>query len=109
MGWLSALTYPWRHADPGNEKVIMLIPGFMILRGLCAYLAAYYMAWVGLKLVVDLRDKLFRHVLSHSLDFFNKMKSGNLMSHIANDTRMAQQALTQVGADIVVQPITIIT
>ena len=87
----------------------MLIPEFMILRGAFAYLAAYCMAWVGLKLVVDLRDALFRHVMSHSLDFFNKTKSGNLMSHVANDTRMAQQALTQVGSDLIVQPITIIT
>lgn len=87
----------------------MLIPEIMIARGVFAYLAAYCMAWVGLKLVVDLRDALFRHVMSHSLDFFNKHKSGNLLSHIANDTRMAQQALTQVGSDLVVQPITIIT
>ena len=88
---------------------IMLIPELMIARGVCAYLAAYCMAWVGLKLVVDLRNGLFRHVMSHSLEFFNKTKSGNLMSQVANDTRMAQQALTQVGADLVVQPITIIT
>ncbi len=87
----------------------MLIPEFMIARGFFAYLAAYCMAWVGLKLVVDLRDDLFRHVMSHSLEFFNKTKSGNLMSHVANDTRMAQQALTQVGSDLIVQPITIIT
>src|SRR5438067_2985901 len=99
-------------AGPGVETVIwkcLLIPGFMILRGVFAYLAAYCLAWVGLRIVVDLRNKLFRHVLGHSLDFFNRMKAGNLMSAIANDTRMAQQALTQVGADLVVQPITIIT
>ncbi len=87
----------------------MLIPAFMIARGVCTYLSSYCMAWVGLKIVVDLRDALFRHVLRQSLDFFNKMKSGNLMSHIANDTRMAQQALTQIGSDLIVQPITIIS
>jgi subfamily B ATP-binding cassette protein MsbA len=87
----------------------MLIPEFMIGRSFFTFLSAYCMAWVGLKLVVDLRNGLFRHVMSHSLDFFNKTKSGNLMSHVANDTRMAQQALTQVGSDLVVQPVTIIT
>jgi subfamily B ATP-binding cassette protein MsbA len=99
-------------AGPGISPVIwkcLLIPGFMIARVVCAYLAAYYLAWVGLKLVADLRNALFRRVLDHSLDFFNRMKQGNLMSYVANDTRMAQQALTQVGADLVVQPITIIT
>ncbi|MEA3186429.1 MAG: ATP-binding cassette, subfamily bacterial MsbA [Chthoniobacter sp.] len=108
----TAIMHGAHAAGPGIQSVIwkcMMIPGFMILRGVCAYLAAYCMAWVGLKIVVDLRDALFRHVLSHSLDFFNKMKSGNLMSHVANDTRMAQQALTQVGADLIVQPITIVS
>ena len=108
----SAIMHGAHAAGPGVEKVIwmcLLIPAFMIARGVFAYLAAYCMAWVGLKLVVDLRDALFRQVLRHSLDFFNKMKSGNLMSHVANDTRMAQQALTQVGADLIVQPITIVS
>lgn len=96
----------------GIDTVIgmcMLIPAVMLARGLFSYLAAYCMAWVGLKLVVDLRQSLFQHILRQSLAFFNKMKAGNLMSHVANDTRMAQQALTQVGSDLVVQPITVIT
>ncbi len=109
----SAVMHGAAATGPGFNTAIlwqcMLIPGFMILRGLFAYLSGYCMAWVGLKIVIDLRNALFRKVLSHSLGFFNQMKTGNLMSHVANDTRMAQQALTQVGADLVVQPITIIT
>lgn len=108
----TAMMHGAQVAGPGVEAVVghcLLIPAFMIARGVFTYLAAYCMAWVGLKLVVDLRNALFKHVLGQSLDFFNKMKAGNLISHVANDTRMAQQALTQVGADLVVQPITIIT
>lgn len=108
----SAVMHGANVGGPGMDTVVwqcLLIPGFMIARGIFTYLAAYYMAWVGLKLVVDLRNALFKHVLGQSLDFFNKTKAGNLISHVANDTRMAQQALTQVGADLIVQPITVVT
>jgi pimeloyl-ACP methyl ester carboxylesterase len=27
--WLGAISHPWPHAQPGNRKVVMLIPGFM--------------------------------------------------------------------------------
>src|SRR5205814_365977 len=69
----------------------------------------YCMAWVSLKLLVDIRTKLFGHIISQSLDFFNKSRGGQLISRVNNDTRMAQQALTTVSSDVVTQPFTIIT
>jgi ATP-binding cassette, subfamily B, bacterial MsbA len=42
------------------------------------------------------------------MDFFNRMRSGLLMSRITNDTRGMQQALTSVSSDVFKQPITII-
>src|SRR5579862_421773 len=86
-----------------------LIPGIMILRSLFTYLATYCMSWVSLRLLVDIRHKLFAHLVAQSLDFFNKNRAGQLMQRVANDTRMAQTALTSVGADLVTQPFAIIT
>jgi subfamily B ATP-binding cassette protein MsbA len=42
------------------------------------------------------------------MDFFNKMRSGLLISRITNETRVVQMALTVVSSDIFKQPITII-
>ncbi len=42
------------------------------------------------------------------MDFFNKMRSGLLISRITNETRIVQMALTSVSSDIFKQPITII-
>ena len=46
------------------------------------------MNWVSNKVLTDIRNELFGKMLSHSMDFFNKMRSGVLMSRITNDTRM---------------------
>ncbi|MBV9392038.1 MAG: ABC transporter ATP-binding protein, partial [Verrucomicrobia bacterium] len=64
--------------------------------------------WVSLRVLADLRCKLYSHILSQSLEFFNQERSGNLMSRVANDTRQAQNALTSISSDVIKQPITIV-
>lgn len=97
---------------PGIEEIIwiaMLIPAVMVARGICSYLNSYYMAWVSLRVLRDIRTQLFGHLLSQSLDFFNKAKSGRLISRVVNDTRMAQNALTSISGDLVKDPIAVLT
>ena len=49
------------------------------------------------------------HILGQSLEFFNRERSGNLISRVANDTRMAQTALTSISSDLIKQPLTVIS
>ena len=86
-----------------------LIPAMVVARSFFGYLNAYWMAWTSLRLLVDIRTKLFRHILQQSLDFFAKTRSGQLLSRVNNDARMAQQALTSVSSDVVTQPFAILT
>ena len=51
---------------------------------------------------------LFGKMIRHSMDFFNKIRAGFLMSRIANDTRSMQMALSTVSSDVFKQPVTII-
>ncbi|MEO8043894.1 MAG: ABC transporter ATP-binding protein, partial [Spartobacteria bacterium] len=73
------------------------------------YCNAYYTTWVSAKVLTDIRTQLFGKMLSHSMDFFNKMQSGFLMSRITNDTRMMQTALSSLSSDLFKQPIAIIS
>ena len=88
--------------------ICALIPALVIARSFLGYMNAYWMAWTSLRLLVDIRSKLFRHILAQSLDFFSKTRSGQLLSRINNDARMAQQALTSVSSDVVTQPFAIL-
>src|SRR5687768_1726295 len=85
------------------------IPLLMALRGLCSYLNSYCMLWVSVRVLDDIRQQVFRHTLSQSMDFFNKSKTGELVQTVFNQTRMAQQALTTIAGDIVKQPISILS
>ncbi len=97
---------------PGIESVVwisLLIPAVMIARGIFSYLNAYCLAWVSYRVLRDIRNQLFSHLMSQSLSFFNQAKSGKLISRVLNDTRMAQNALTSISGDIVKDPIAVIT
>src|SRR5438552_9418078 len=88
--------------------ICLAIPAIMTVRSLCSFGNSYYMNWVSNKVVTDIRTQLFSKILRHSMEFFNKMRAGFLMSRITNDTRGMQAALTTVSSDLFKQPITII-
>jgi len=88
--------------------ICLAIPAIMALRSLCSYGNTYCMQWVSNKVVTDLRAQLFNKMVRLSMDFFNRMRSGLLISRITNETRVVQMALTAVSSDIFKQPVTIV-
>jgi ATP-binding cassette, subfamily B, bacterial MsbA len=99
------------NTGPKINSIIMIclaIPAIMTVRSLCSYGSNYYMHWVSNKVVTDIRCQLFNKIVRHSMDFFDKMRAGFLISRITNDSRAMQMAFTTVSSDIFRQPITIL-
>jgi len=71
---------------------MLLFLSFFILKGFFQYITAYYMHWVGNKVVTDIRKDLFAAVIRFPISFFQKTTTGELMSRFLNDTQMVQQA-----------------
>lgn len=93
---------------PGIESVLwacLLVPLIMILRGFFSYVNAYEMSWVSLRVLNDIRSKLFASIVNQSQSFFDKAQTGRLMSRILNDTDVAQSSLTQLSVNLFKQPI----
>src|SRR5437773_2967561 len=88
--------------------ICLAIPAIMTVRSLCSYGNTYCMQWVSNKVVTDIRGQLFNKMVRLSMDFFNKMRSGLLISRITNETRVVQMALTAVSSDIFKQPVLIV-
>ncbi|MGI8480971.1 MAG: ABC transporter ATP-binding protein, partial [Chthoniobacterales bacterium] len=88
--------------------ICLAIPLVMTARSLCSFGNAYNMNWVSNRVLTDIRDQLFGKMVRHSMDFFNKMRSGFLMSRITNDTRGMQMALSSISSDLFKQPVAII-
>jgi subfamily B ATP-binding cassette protein MsbA len=76
------------------------IVGLYVLKGIGSYVSTYLMAGVGQRVVMDLRNVLYRHVLGQSAGFFAQRTTGQLMSRINNDVAQVQQAVSETAGDL---------
>src|SRR4030095_1555043 len=80
--------------------ITIAILAVYFLKGLGAYLSSYLMADVGQRVVHDLRNDLFRHMLGQSAAFFSLQTPGRLMSRITNDVGVLQRAVSETIGDL---------
>jgi len=78
-----------------------------LLRGIFNYGQAYLMNFVGLKVIADLREKLYNHLQTLPLSFFTKTPTGTLISRITNDVNLIQGSVSMTIAGILKDAITI--
>jgi len=92
--------------------LITWVPVFMVLlyvvRGAGAYLGTYASAWVGNKVVMDLRDLMFRRMLALPLGFFHDNTTGNLISRFTFDAAQVTSAATNVVTVLIKDSVTIL-
>jgi len=79
-----------------------------LFKGLGAYFSAYLMTDVGQRVVRDLRNRLFRHILKQSAGFFNRRTSGQLMSSITHDVQQIQLAVSETVGDLLREGLSVI-
>jgi subfamily B ATP-binding cassette protein MsbA len=80
--------------------VAWAIIGLNVLKGIGSYGSAYLMAWVGQRVVRDLRNALYAHILGQSASFFAERSTGELMSRVNNDVGQVQQAVSETAGDL---------
>jgi len=80
-----------------------LIVVLYAVKGLFSYFATYLMSWVGQRAVMDLRNRLYQHVIRQSVGFFKRKSTGTLISHITNDVEKIQQAVSEALGDLLMQ------
>ena len=90
-----------------NRVALTLLAAFAI-KGLGAYFSGYLMTDVGQRVVMDLRNRLYRHILDQSAAFFSRRSSGQLISRITNDVSQVQAAASETLADLARESVTLI-
>ena len=79
-----------------------------VCKGVGGYFSAYLMSDVGQRVVMDVRNRLFRHILNQSAAFFARRSSGQLMSRITNDVGQIQQAVSETIGDLLRESLTLV-
>lgn len=86
--------------------VAVLLVLFTLIRGLSEYLSSVLMWRIGVSVVVDLRQKLYDHILSQSSEFFADYPTNTLTSHIISDAEKVQVAVSTLLADLLREGLT---
>ncbi len=83
-----------------DEAVIRLVPIFILLiflvRGIASFVSAYAIGWVGDKVVMDLRNEMFRKLMTLHTRFYDDNATGQLISKFTFDVTRVTEAATSV-------------
>ena len=95
-----------------DAQMLLLLPIAIILlfllKGVFDYGQAYLMNYVGLRIVADIREKLYNHLQNLSLSFFTKTPTGILISRITNDVNLVQGSVSNVVTGLIKDAFTIL-
>jgi subfamily B ATP-binding cassette protein MsbA len=89
----------------------LLIVGLVVvllIRAVIDGLRQYVMAYTGEKVIFDLRMAIVRHLQALSLSFFNRRKTGELMSHVTSDATLVHGVITQTIIQVLGQVLTLV-
>jgi subfamily B ATP-binding cassette protein MsbA len=95
-----------------NTSMLYFLVGiilfFAVIRGAFGFLQRYLAAYVGLRIVRDIRNELQRKFLYLSPDFYLTTSTGSLISRVTNDTLLMRSALTDAAASLLRDTVRII-
>lgn len=89
------------------NKVALLIVGIHLVKWIFSFGQMYLISAATQKIAVRIRNDLFSHLQSLSLSFFERTKTGHLMSRMTNDVGLIQASAPQV-IQVVSAPLIII-
>jgi ATP-binding cassette, subfamily B, bacterial MsbA len=69
-------------------------------KGIGGYFSSYLMDDLGHRVVMQLRNELFRHLLDQSAAFFGRRTTGQLLSRINNDVGQVHRAVAETLGDL---------
>jgi ATP-binding cassette, subfamily B, bacterial MsbA len=79
-----------------------------LIKGICTYSQSVIMSFIGLRIVNQLRNKLYEQMQKQSLSFFSQHPTGILMSRITNDVNYIQNAVSEAVTSLLKDSFTLI-
>src|SRR5262249_37920149 len=109
---LSAIVDARNYLPQGVEAlpiIAALLIVFTLIRGSSEYLSSVLMWRIGVSTVVDLRQRLYDHILLQSSEFFTEHPTNELTTHIISDSEKVQVAVSTLLADMLREGLTFLS
>ena len=76
-------------------QIVATLIGLCAILGVVTYFQTWFLGSAGARLLRDLRGRLFHHLVGLSVDFYDRRRVGELLSRMASDLTVVQNALTE--------------
>jgi ATP-binding cassette, subfamily B, bacterial len=72
------------------DKILMVMVALALAQGVGVYIRFSNIAWINNRVVNDIRQKIYSHLLTLSPAFFEKERVGDVLSRLSNDTQVLE-------------------
>ena len=79
-----------------------------LFRGFFFYGQSYLISYVGQKVVIDIRREVFKKIQRLSMAFYDKNKTGTIMSYVTNDVNALQTGLVDNIVEMITESVILI-
>ncbi len=86
---------------PGLVNMILILISLLVLQAIIQYLHTYYSGWLGQNIIKDIRVKLYRHIQTLRLKFFDKTPIGRLVTRNVSDIETLAEVFSTGIAGII--------
>jgi len=81
--------------DPDMMRTIpFVIVGLFMLRGVAAVMSEYTTSWIGRRIIFDVRNRVFQHLVRLPSTYYERQSSGGLVSKLIFDLEQIAAAVT---------------
>ncbi len=85
-----------------------IVVALFLTKGIFEYLQAYFIGYVGQRVVTDIRNLLFVNMQKQPLSYFDKTPTGSSISRVVNDVALVQSTVSDSVAAVLNDMFTII-
>ena len=83
-------------SDPENLlKITLLLIALLFCEGFIQFFYIYLSTWIGQNVILDLRKKIFKHIISLKMKFFDKTPIGTLVTRAVSDIETIADIFSQ--------------
>ena len=86
-------------------RTALLVVAIAVFTGVCQYLFTLLSRWLSLKVVVELRLRIAKHLMGLSMRYHNSRQFGDLLSRISADVNVTLGILNDGFRDLLLQPL----
>jgi ATP-binding cassette, subfamily B, bacterial len=72
------------------DKILLVMVALAIAQGAGVYIRFSNIAWINNRVVNDIRQKIYSHLLTLSPAFFERERVGDVLSRLSNDTQVLE-------------------